>query len=127
MYSGSDQVYIRTADLATNPASFFSILSVHQIGYAFAPNFFLAAATKAFRAQKDPPALDFAKLSVLITGGEACRVSTIAAADTLLVQHGARPNSIKPVYGLSEVSIDLLDRSLVDLLSPKFAGKSKSY
>ena len=95
--------------MATEPASFFSILSKHQIGYTFAPNFFLAVAFKAFRAQKDPPLLDFSKLSVIMTGGEANKVSTITAVDALLVQHGASPNSIKSSYGLSEVSRDGFD------------------
>ena len=106
MFSGSNQLHVATVDIATEPATFFKILSVHGIGYVFAPNFFLAAATKAFKAQQDHQPLDFTRLAVVMTGGEANKVSTIAAADKLLLQYGARPNSIKSSYGLSEVSIE---------------------
>lgn len=104
--------------MVTEPASFFSILSKHEIGYTFAPNFFLAAAYKSFRAQKDPPLLDFSKLSVIMTGGEANKVSTIVAVNTLLVQHGASPNSIKSSYGLSEVSKVWVDRDAMLIVLP---------
>lgn len=105
MYSCSDQVLLASTDLVTEPAQFFHVLSRYQIGYTFAPNAFLAAATKAFRAQDYRATFNFEKLSVIITGGEANRTTTIAAVDSLLVRLGASPSTIKSVYGLSEVSI----------------------
>lgn len=107
MYSASNQVRVPTADLVTEPAQFFHLLSSFQIGYIFLPNSFLAAATKAFLAQEIQSSLDLRRLSVVMTGGEANKTSTISAADEVLTGFGARPSTIKSAYGLSEVSVVL--------------------
>lgn len=107
MYSASNQVHVPTGDLVTEPAQFFHLLSSYQIGYTFLPNSFLAATTKAFQAQENEPSLDLGRLSVIMTGGEANKTSTISEADEVLTRLGARPSTIKSAYGLSEVSCAL--------------------
>ena len=87
----------------TQPARFFRLLSKYQIGYTFSPNFFLAAAVKAFQSQKQEELFDLSHLSVIMCGGEANRTSTIEAAENILTRFRAPPNSVKAAYGLSEV------------------------
>ncbi|MCJ1245911.1 hypothetical protein MMC30_003115 [Trapelia coarctata] len=102
LYSASNQIHIGTRDVATEPARFFELLSKYQVGYTFCPNFFLAAATKSFLLRDEMPNLDLSALSVIMTGGEANKTSTIAAANELLVRFGAPQHTIKSAYGLSE-------------------------
>jgi acyl-coenzyme A synthetase/AMP-(fatty) acid ligase len=90
-------------DLVTDPDQFFRLLSKHQIGYTFLPNFFLAAAVKAFNGRQDKVALDFSKLRVIMCGGEANKTATISSAEHILKQFGAAPHCVKAAYGLSEV------------------------
>ena len=104
MYTGSNQVHVGTAHLVTRPGHFFELLDIHRVGYTFLPNFFLAAATKAFLARRNPPALDLSNLSVIMCGGEANRTATFESAEQLLVALGAPRHTIKAAYGLSEVS-----------------------
>ncbi len=116
MYTGSNQVHVGTAHLVTQPGHFFEILDIHRVGYTFLPNFFLAAATKAFLAKKNPPELDLCDLSVIMCGGEANRVATFENAEQLLIALGAPRHTIKAAYGLSEVSqpyIEKGDHSLI--------------
>ena len=107
MYSASNQIHVPTAELVSEPARFFHLLSLYKIGYTFLPNFFLATATRAFLAQETQPCLDLSQLSVIMTGGEANKTSTILAAETLLIAYQAPPCTIKSAYGLSEVSYSL--------------------
>ena len=127
MYSASNQVHVATAELVTEPSRIFDLLSSYKIGYTFLPNFFLAAATKAFLAQETPPVLDLSQLSVIMTGGEANRTSTILAADEVLIAHGARPSTVKSAYGLSEVScihVELHSFSAIDYYMYNFQSTS---
>lgn len=105
MYAGSDQVHIPTIELVEEPSRFYHVLSKYRVGYTFTPNFFLVAATKYFLACQEVVSLDFQWLLVIMFAGEANRTSTIEAADQILTRFGARPNTIKSAYGLSEVSI----------------------
>ncbi len=89
--------------MVNEPANFFNVIGTHGIGYAFAPSFFLAAATRNFLDQKIPPFLDFSQLAVVMVGGEANKTCNIEAADKILTTYGAREKSIRIAYGLSEV------------------------
>ena len=51
MMLGADQVHVQAADLQVQPSKFVSLLGKHQVGYTFAPNFFLAALRKSLKAR----------------------------------------------------------------------------
>lgn len=80
----------------------------YSVAYTFAPNFFIAAAVRAFKTfsqgERGALELDFSKLHVIMCGGEANKTATLEAAEFLLTQHGAPSCSIKASYGLSEVN-----------------------
>jgi acyl-CoA synthetase (AMP-forming)/AMP-acid ligase II len=107
IYAGANQVMIPTIDFVRSPAQFWKVLSDHRIAYTFAPNFFVATATRAInemdsyeRARMD---LDLSDLRVIMCGGEANKTSTFEAAEKVLTSYGAPKSSIKASYGLSEV------------------------
>ncbi|KAM3425219.1 hypothetical protein BST61_g7174 [Cercospora zeina] len=103
LYTGSDQVFVPTAELVQEPWRFFQVLSAQRIGYTFSPNFFLAAAVDSLAKQEtEPTNFDLSELAVIMVGGEANRTKTLAAMDDVLKKYGAPDHSIKSAYGLSE-------------------------
>lgn len=108
MYAGANQVMIPAIDFVRDPVEFWEILSGFRISYTFAPNFFIAIATRAImektQSERDQLKLDFSHLRVIMCGGEANRTATIVAAETYLCQHGAPTCCVKASYGLTEVS-----------------------
>jgi acyl-CoA synthetase (AMP-forming)/AMP-acid ligase II len=109
LYAGANQVMIPAMDFVQHPARFWKALSDHGISYTFAPNFFIAAAVRAFndldQIEKQKLGLDFNRLRVIMCGGEANKTATLEAAESILTQHGAPRCSIKASYGLSEVRL----------------------
>ncbi|GME42498.1 peptide synthetase [Neofusicoccum parvum] len=106
MYAGANQVMVPAIDFVRGPARFWKVLSDHRIAYTFAPNFFIAAATRAINEMNDfdkkRMKLDFSELCVIMCGGEANKTATLAAAEKVLTEYGAPKCSIKASYGLSE-------------------------
>ncbi|KAL1621265.1 putative NRPS-like protein biosynthetic cluster [Diplodia seriata] len=106
VYAGANQVMIPAIDFVRKPVRFWKVLSEHRIAYTFAPNFFIAAATRAINEidefEKKSMRLDFGELRVIMCGGEANKTATLAAAERVLTEYGAPKCSIKASYGLSE-------------------------
>jgi acyl-CoA synthetase (AMP-forming)/AMP-acid ligase II/thioesterase domain-containing protein len=104
MFASTDQVHVPTSELVVEPYRFYKLLSDFQIGYTFTPNFFLASATRSFRATSivDVKTWNLSKLKTIMCAGEANRTETLAAADEVLRELGAPPHSIRAAYGLSE-------------------------
>ncbi|EOD50486.1 putative non-ribosomal peptide synthase protein [Neofusicoccum parvum UCRNP2] len=106
MYAGANQVMVPAIDFVRGPARFWKVLSDHRIAYTFAPNFFIAAATRAINEMNDfdkkRMKLDFSELCVIMCGGEANKTATLAAAEKVLTEYGAPKCSVKASYGLSE-------------------------
>lgn len=108
LYAGANQVMVPAIDFVRKPVRFWKVLSDHRIAYSFAPNFFVAAATRAINEldefEKKSMKLDFSELRVIMCGGEANKTATLDAAERVLTDYGAPKCSIKASYGLSEVS-----------------------
>lgn len=106
MAAGSNLLMIPPAEFSQNPLNFWRVLSDSQIAYTFAPNSFVAGATRAYNDLKNRrgelPAYSFKSLRVLFCGGEANKTQTLKAAADLLSTHGAPDNAVTAVYGLSE-------------------------
>lgn len=103
---------IPAIDFVQSPVRFWKALSENKISYTFAPNFFIAAASRAIN-EMDPHErkemdLDFRTLRVIMCGGEANKTATLDAAEKILMHYGAPKCSIKASYGLSEVSCSVL-------------------
>ncbi|EKG14140.1 AMP-dependent synthetase/ligase [Macrophomina phaseolina MS6] len=97
---------IPAIDFVRKPGRFWKVLSDHRISYTFAPNFFIAAATRGINEmdefEKKRMRLDFSELRVIMCGGEANKTATLEAAEKVLTEYGAPKCSIKASYGLSE-------------------------
>ncbi|KAK0658423.1 Microperfuranone synthase [Lasiodiplodia hormozganensis] len=106
LYAGANQVMVPAIDFVRKPVRFWKVLSDHRIAYTFAPNFFVAAATRAINEmdefEKKNMKLDFSELRVIMCGGEANKTATLDAAERVLTDYGAPKCSIKASYGLSE-------------------------
>jgi acyl-CoA synthetase (AMP-forming)/AMP-acid ligase II len=107
LYAGASQVMVPAIDFVQSPARFWKVLSDYRVAYTFAPNFFIAAASRAMD-EMDPYErqrinLDFSELRVIMCGGEANKTATIEAAEKVLTSYGAPRCSVKASYGLSEV------------------------
>jgi len=98
---------IPAIDFVQSPVRFWKALSDNRISYTFAPNFFIAAASRAINemdpCERKAMNLDFSPLRVIMCGGEANKTATLDAAEQILMQYGAPKCSIKASYGLSEV------------------------
>lgn len=99
---------IPAIDFVQSPIRFWIALSEHRVSYTFAPNFFIAAAVRAFNemdaCERKHMELDFGELRVIMCGGEANKTATLRDAEKVLTHYGAPKCSIKASYGLSEVS-----------------------
>ncbi|KAF2087087.1 putative non-ribosomal peptide synthase-like protein [Saccharata proteae CBS 121410] len=106
LHAGANQVMVPAIDLVQKPARFWNAISEHRVAYTFAPNFFIAAATRGYKAMSEKEKIllnyDFSELRVIMCGGEANRTSTMEAAEMILTKYGAPKCSIKAAYGLSE-------------------------
>lgn len=106
--AGASLLVVPGCVFTQDPMLFWRVLSEHKIAYTFAPNSFLAAATRAYEDSKKRAsnhsdlAFSFRRLKVLFCGGEANKTSTLAAAAELLSSFGAPANAVTAVYGLSE-------------------------
>jgi acyl-CoA synthetase (AMP-forming)/AMP-acid ligase II len=100
---------IPAIDFVQHPARFWKALSDHAVSYTFAPNFFIAAAVRAFNAldqiERQKLGLNLSQLRVIMCGGEANKTATLEAAESILTQYGAPRCTIKASYGLSEVNV----------------------
>jgi thioesterase domain-containing protein/acyl carrier protein len=109
LYAGANQVMIPAIELVQCPARFWKVLSDHRIAYTFAPNFFIAAASRALNemdaGQRESLGLDLSELRVIMCGGEANRTATLEAAEKILTHYGAPKGCVKASYGLSEVRV----------------------
>lgn len=114
MNVGANQYSVNSTDLVHEPHRYFELLSRFSIGYTFSPNSFLAAAGKAWKQEdRRGQKYDFSNLKVIMVGGEANRVSTLATASDILRENGASSHPVKAAYGLSEVRF-ILSSSLVE-------------
>nr|POF12940.1 didemethylasterriquinone d synthetase tdia [Quercus suber] len=104
IYAAGPQVFVPASELMVEPHRFLRLLGRFQVGYTFAPNFFLAALVRSMDSQLPTSCadIDLRHLSVLMCGGEANRTGTLDKADKLLRRYGAPEFSIKAAYGLSE-------------------------
>ena len=112
MLLASDQVHAHATDLVTSPLKFVSLLSQHQIGYTFAPNFFLALLRKSLENQRNlmsdgdnfrlRDGVDLSKLKALISGGETNVVETCDALSRHLGRYNVRADVIRPGFGMTE-------------------------
>ncbi|KAI0475429.1 hypothetical protein GGR56DRAFT_695129 [Xylariaceae sp. FL0804] len=113
--AGANMFVVPPAEFSQDPLRFWQMLSERRIAYTFAPNSFLASATRAHEQLSSsssqpgqqqhndaPPAYDFSRLKVLFCGGEANKTSTLSAAAAVLCAHGAPATAVTAVYGLSE-------------------------
>lgn len=103
LWLGVGQVHVHAADVVSNPRVFLDLLSRHDVSKSFAPNFFLAKMVASCSGSTGASEWDLSNLAVLVSGGEANDVVTVAAAADLLVGYGARQRSvITPGFGMTE-------------------------
>ncbi|KAH8168671.1 AMP-binding enzyme domain-containing protein [Sarocladium implicatum] len=107
MDAGANLLVLPGSAFTQDPMLFWRVLSDNKVAYTFAPNSFLAAATRAYedsakRTHDGDMSFDFHRLKTLFCGGEANKTSTLAAAAGLLSKFGAPANAVTAVYGLSE-------------------------
>lgn len=109
MMLGSDQVHASGTDIILEPIWFMHLLSKHRVGYSFAPNFFLAALSKALSNQSVALTeehcvnnIDLSHLKALISGGEANQVETCQKLTQQFSEYGNQEEVIRPGFGMTE-------------------------
>lgn len=108
MYLGATQVHVHADDLMVNPRMFLKLLSKHQVGYTFAPNFFLAVLRRLLDEERasgvtNPEKLDLSQLKAFIAGAEAIVVETCAGLTNLLRDYGVEGDILRPGFGMTEL------------------------
>ncbi|KAI9676977.1 MAG: putative NRPS-like protein biosynthetic cluster [Caeruleum heppii] len=106
MSLGAEQIHVPATDLLVQPLSFLTLLHRHQIGYTFAPNFFLASLRRALddggSSLQELDTLNLARLKAIISGGEANVVETCAALTGHLRKFKIHTDVIRPGFGMTE-------------------------
>ena len=105
MYLCAEQVHVQASDLLLEPLTFLRLVDKHRVSYTFAPNFFLASLKRALSGVDDMTPIDFdlCCLKILMCGGEANVVKTLADLTEALNRFGARGEFLRPGFGMTEI------------------------
>lgn len=105
MYLCAEQVHVQAADLLLEPLTFLRLVDKHRVSYTFAPNFFLASLKRALSKVDDisPIEFDLSCMKILMCGGEANVVRTLADLTETLHQFGAQGEFLRPGFGMTEI------------------------
>ena len=105
IYLCAEQVHVQAPDLLLEPLTFLRLVDKHRVSYTFAPNFFLASLKRALSGVDDMTPIDFdlSCMKILMCGGEANVVRTLADLTQTLHQFGAPGEFLRPGFGMTEI------------------------
>lgn len=103
LYLHQHQIHVSAGDIISNPTKWIELLSKHNAGRSFAPNFFLAKLNDELKNRTESLDLDLSNLTFVASGGEANTVSTCAELCARLTKDYKMPwNAIAPGFGMTE-------------------------
>jgi len=104
VYLAKDQIHAQATDMIAEPTRFLELISRHNVGRAFSPNFLLANLVKAVgsRGLASVKPYDLRCLRIIVSGGEANPVRTCEAMSKLLLELGASCKVLVPAWGMTE-------------------------
>jgi len=106
LLTGHELVLMDPACFVLKPVSWLEALSRHGATSTAAPNFALAIACERIPdAQLRRRNLDLSRLRSLFNGAEPVRPLTVRRFENRLREHGLRPGTVRPVYGLAEATL----------------------
>lgn len=123
LYVGGSCHLMDSAQFRRNPLRWLRILSDAQSTLAVAPPSALLAVIRLLKRSRDL-SLDLGSLVRFVVGAELVSHQLIEAYDEILVQqHSARPEALKPVYGLAESTLAVTiphdqNKPLIDWIDP---------
>lgn len=102
MAACATQIHLDPRLSLRNPLLWLRLLGIQKVSITFAPNFFLAAAIKALETRTERLDIDLSNLRLVISGGEANRVSTGIAFNNAVKTLGTNRNVLCPAFGMTE-------------------------
>ncbi|KAB5518662.1 putative non-ribosomal peptide synthase-like protein [Coniochaeta sp. 2T2.1] len=105
MFLCVDQFHVQASDIVSSPQLFLRLLSEHEIGKSFGPNFYLALVKKFLETEEGRlfgTTLNLTHLRWLASGGEPNVVEMCSALSRILEGYGAPHDVIMPGFGMTE-------------------------
>lgn len=117
-----DQVHVQPADMIAEPLTLVKMVTKHNVGRTFAPNFFLSSLLKAIQRSDSMQlsGIDLSCLRQIVSGGEANLVELCIKLGHALQGLGSPGEVICPAFGMTETcagSIYNLGSPVVDVSS----------
>jgi acyl-CoA synthetase (AMP-forming)/AMP-acid ligase II len=104
--AGHELVLLDPACFVLKPVSWLEALSRHGATSTAAPNFALAVTCERIPdSQLRRRNLDLSRLRSVFNGAEPVRPLTVRRFEERLREHGLRPGTVRPVYGLAEATL----------------------
>ena len=106
LHAGHELVLMDPACFVLKPVSWLEALSKHRATSTAAPNFALAVTCERVPdSQLRRRHLDLSRLRSVFNGAEPVRPWTVRRFEERLREHGLRPGTVRPVYGLAEATL----------------------
>jgi acyl-CoA synthetase (AMP-forming)/AMP-acid ligase II len=115
IYSMIFQSHIETLDFIMNPGLWLNLISRQKVTIAGTTNFGLAVVLKYLKRGKQLFDWDFSGLKTLLNGAEPISVKVMQEFVEALKPYKFRPETMMPVYGMSEATLAISFASLWDL------------
>ncbi|MEU0108139.1 beta-ketoacyl synthase N-terminal-like domain-containing protein [Streptomyces sp. NPDC006251] len=104
LYWGSELVYMPPEAFLQEPVRWLRALSDHRGTFSAAPNFAFELCVRRTRPE-DRAGLDLSHWRLALNAAEPVRADTLARFEAMYAEHGFRPESWHPAYGLAENSV----------------------
>jgi len=108
------QSHVETMDFIMNPGLWLNLISRHKITIAGTTNFGLALVLKYLKRGKQIGDWDFSGMKTLLNGAEPISVKVMREFTEALDRYKFRPETMMPVYGMSEAALAISLSSLSD-------------
>jgi amino acid adenylation domain-containing protein len=102
-YLGAVQIQADTEYILADPLRWLRLIDQHRVNVTWAPNFAFALVVDRQEELKKL-SLDLSSMQFMLNGAEAVVPKTTQAFIDLMQPFGMPPDSVKPVYGMSEIS-----------------------
>ncbi len=102
-YLGAKQLQVDTDYVLADPLRWLDLIHEHRVNVTWAPNFAFSLIVDSAEAVRNK-AYDMSCMTFMLNGAEAVVPKTTQAFIELLTPFGLPDDSVKPVYGMSEIS-----------------------
>jgi len=112
IYSMVSEYHVETLDFIMNPGLWLNMISSQKVTIGGTTNFGLALVLKHLKRGRQLPDWDFSGMKTLLNGAEPISVKVMNEFVEALKPNNFRPETMMPVYGMSEATLAISFASL---------------